>query len=211
MSVGDETRREPGSASDAASDDAIAPAATVEEKSVGEVDVDANAGAGDEDPSVRIAQLEAALHERQEAWLRERAELENFKKRMQREKSEALRFAQEPLLRELLAIVDNLERALAHAQSGAESVAEGVQLVLKSLHDTLARHGVERVDAQGGMFDPNLHEAIGQSNHPDAAPGAVTEQHQVGYTLHSRLLRPALVTVNARSETQGASESEARH
>lgn len=209
MSVGDESRREPESARDAASDDAIAAAATVAESGVGEVDDDAGDGVRDDDPVARIAQLEAALHEKQEDWLRERAELENFKKRMQREKAEALRYAQEPLLRELLAVVDNLERALAHAQSGAESVAEGVQLVLKSLLDTLARHGVEPVDARGEMFDPSLHEAIGQSNQPEAAPGAVTEQHQVGYTLHTRLLRPALVTVNARSESQGASGSEA--
>lgn len=164
------------------------------------------AGEVGESAEAQIAALEAALRAKHEDVLRERAEVENFKKRILREKSEALRFAQEPLLRDLLPVVDNLERAIAHAQS--DSVAEGLQLVLRSLLETLARHGVERIDAQDAQFDPAIHEAIGQSSVADAAPGAVTEQHQVGYALHSRLLRPALVTVNVRKDETPVARTE---
>ena len=82
-------------------------------------------------------------------FLRERAEVENFKKRMQREKAEALRFASEPLVRDLLPVVDNLERAVEHADGNGQSVLEGVRLVLKSLLDILERHGVKRLEAVG--------------------------------------------------------------
>jgi len=157
---------------------------------------EAAAAAAPETLAARVTALEAGLRERNEDLLRERAEVENFKRRMLREKTDSLRFALEPLLRDLFPIVDNLERALQHADAAA--VVDGVQLVLKSLHGTLARHGVERVEADGHRFDPNVHEAIAQVESPDHAAGAVVQQHQVGYRLHERLLRPAMVTVNAR-------------
>jgi len=136
-----------------------------------------------------------ASHER---FLRERADLENFKKRTQREKSEAVRFANEPLVRELLGVIDNLERALEHADSDRTSVVEGVRMVLKSLLDILARHGVKRIEAVGHPFDPAQHEAMAQVESAEHAPNHVVDQHQSGYLLHDRLLRPALVTVSTR-------------
>jgi molecular chaperone GrpE len=144
----------------------------------------------------RVATLEAELRERREDLLRERAEVENFKRRMQREKTEALRYALEPLVRDLLPVVDNLERALAHAETAA--VVDGVKMVHKGLVDALTRGGVERVDSVGQPFDPNLHEAIAQVDSAECAPGAVVAQFQPGYRLHDRLVRPAMVTVNAR-------------
>ena len=140
-------------------------------------------------------------------FLRERAELENFKKRMQREKADALRFACEPLIRELLPVVDNLERAVEHAGGNGQSVLEGVRLVLKSLFDILERHGVTRIEAVGQPFDPTRHEAMVQVESPEHEPNQVIEQHHTGYLLHGRLLRPALVTVSSR-KSNAAVESE---
>jgi len=159
-----------------------------------------------EDLTARITALESELHEKHEDLLRERAEVENFKKRMLRDKADALRFANEPLLRDLLPVVDNLERAIAHASSDA--VADGLQLVLKGMIEALDRHGVERINALGERFNPELHEAIAQAERPDAEAGTVVEQHQVGYRLHSRLLRPSLVTVNVRNEGSAVESAE---
>lgn len=154
-------------------------------------------------------QLEEKEQEARTNWdrlLRERAELENFKRRMQREKAEALRFATEPLVRELIPVIDNLERAVEHGGGDGQSVIEGVRMVLKSLLDILERHGVKRIDAVGEQFDPARHEAMAQVHSPEHEPNQVVEQHHSGYMLHDRLLRPALVTVSGR-KSNGAVET----
>lgn len=168
-------------------------------EAVGDAGADGGSeGSGEAPVSIeqRVAALEAELRERREDLLRERAEVENFKRRIQRDKAEALRYALEPLVRDLLPVVDNLERALAHAETAA--VVDGVKMVHKGLLDALARGGVERVDSVGQPFDPNLHEAIAQVDSAECEPGAVVAQFQPGYRLHDRLVRPAMVTVNAR-------------
>lgn len=175
---------------------------------------EAPAGPTEPGPDTDVEQLrqELALAKEEarknyDQFLRERAELENFKKRMQREKAEALRFACEPLIRELLPVVDNLERAVEHGQGNGESVLEGVRLVLKSLLDVLDHHGVKRIEAVGQAFDPSRHEAMRQVPSTEHEPNRVVEQHHTGYLLHDRLLRPALVTVSGR-KTNGAVETE---
>lgn len=145
-----------------------------------------------------------ANHDR---FLRERAELENFRKRMQREKADALRFACEPLIRELLPVIDNLERAVECGDGNDKSVVEGVRLVLNSLLEILGRHGVKRVEAVGQPFDPTHHQALAQVESTEHEPNRVIEQHHTGYLLHDRLLRPALVTVSTRKR-EGTVESE---
>src|SRR2546422_3121907 len=118
-------------------------------------DVSKRAPEAGEDVAARIAALETELEKaREEArqsherWLRERADLENLKKRIARERAETMKFANESVLRDLLPIVDNLERAVAHAESGGDGqpLVEGVALVLKSLLDVLERHGVKRIE-----------------------------------------------------------------
>ncbi len=163
------------------------------------------ADAGGAPTPPEIDQLRRQLQEKTEEarkhydlFLRERAETENFKKRMVREKSEALRFASEPLVRDLLPVVDNLERAVEHAEGNGQSVIDGVRLVLKSLLDILERHGVKRIDAVGQQFDPTRHEAMAQVESVEHEPNQVVDQHHSGYLLHDRLLRPALVTVSGR-------------
>ena len=165
-------------------------------------------------PQAEVDELRRKLAEKEEEtranydrFLRERAELENFKKRMLRERAEALRFASEPLIRDLLPVVDNLERALEHGEGNGKSIIEGVQLVLKSLLDALERHGVKRIEAVGEPFDPTRHEAMACLESIEHEPNRVMQQHHTGYLLHERLLRPALVTVSGR-KSDGAVESD---
>lgn len=156
--------------------------------------------AGDELSALRteLEQKEAEARANYERFLRERAELENFKRRMQREKSEALRFANEPLVRDLLPVVDNLERATVHAQGGGngQPLIEGVQLVLRSFVEVLEKHGVTRVKATGEPFDPAKHEAMAQVESEEQLPNTVVEEHTPGYSLYGRLLRAAMVSVS---------------
>lgn len=154
------------------------------------------------------AELAAAKEEAKQAndrWMRERADLENLKKRSAREREDAVRFGTEKLVRDLLPVVDNLERAVAAAaQRGSDpSLAEGVALVRKTLLDALERHGVSRVAAEGERFDPNHHEAVAHIESAEHAPNAVIAEHQPGYRLHDRLLRPAMVTVSKGSPGSG--------
>ena len=156
------------------------------------------------DPAARIAALEAEVaaardeaRQNHERWLRERADLENLKKRAARERAETIKFANEQVLKDLLPIVDNLERAIEHARGGGDGqpLAEGVALILKSLLDVLDRHGVTRIAAKGVAFDPTQHEAMAHVESQAHEPNVVVEEHQPGYRLNERLLRPALVSV----------------
>jgi molecular chaperone GrpE len=150
--------------------------------------------------SVLRAQLEEKGKEAKanyDLFLRERADLENFKRRMQREKAEALRFANEPLIRDLLPVIDNLERAVVHAQGGGDNqpLADGVTLVLRTFLETLEKHGVSRMSAKGQLFDPTKHEAMAQVEDSMIIPNTVVDEYAPTYLLYDRLLRPALVTV----------------
>jgi len=156
-------------------------------------------------PASTVATLEselaAAREEARQAsdrFLRERADAENLKKRAAREKAEAIRFGTEALVKDLLPVVDNLERAVQAAEGGGDGkpLVDGVSLVLKALLDVLARHGVTRVEALGTGFDPARHEAVAHVESAEHEPNAVIDEHQAGYRLHDRLLRPAMVTVS---------------
>jgi molecular chaperone GrpE len=147
------------------------------------------------------AELKEARAEAEKNWdlyLRERAERENFRKRMQREKEDLARFANENLLRELLPIFDNLERAVSHSAEGQEGGAgllEGVSLTLDQFQKVLEKFGVVPVEAVGQPFDPAWHEAMGQVESDEHPPNTVAQEMQKGYILNDRLLRPALVLV----------------
>jgi molecular chaperone GrpE len=145
----------------------------------------------------QLQEKEAEAKANYDLFLRERADLENFKRRMQRDKAEALRFANEPLIRDLLPILDNLERAVSHAQDGGNSqpLVEGVSLVLRSFLDMVEKHGVSRVSAKGQLFDPAKHEAMAQVENTEVVPNTVVDEYAPAYSLHDRLLRPALVVV----------------
>jgi molecular chaperone GrpE len=155
----------------------------------------APARAPDLEAELAAAREEARQHH--ERWVRERADRENLKKRAARERADTVKFANERLLKDLLPVVDNLARAVEHARDGGNGapLVEGVNLVLKSLLEVLERHGVTRVPAKGEPFDPAHHEAMAQVETSAQEPNTVVEEHQPGYRLQERLLRPALVTV----------------
>jgi len=152
-------------------------------------------GAADE-AGREVTELRAELADLKDRWLRERAELENFKRRVVREKSDALRFGSEALLKDLIPVIDNLHRAVAHARTSrdVDPIVSGVELVLRGFDEVLERHGVKVVEARGIPFDPTRHEAISHVE-SEAPANTVIDEHQRGYVLHDRLLRPALVTV----------------
>jgi molecular chaperone GrpE len=137
-------------------------------------------------------------------FLRQVAELDNFKKRSAREREEVARFANEALIKDLLPVVDNLERAIAHASGGGNGkpLVEGVEMVLKGLLDVLAKHGVTQISAVGQPFDPSKHEAMAQVEDESHEPNSVVEELHKGYTLRDRLLRPALVSVAKSTKTR---------
>lgn len=160
--------------------------------------------AGAEALAAEVERLAAALEEREreakanyDRFLRERAELENFKRRSLKERAESLKYASEDLIRDLLPVIDNLERAIEHVERGGngELVAQGLALILKSLLDALERHGVKQLSAKGQLFDPALHEAISQVECERDEPNRIVEEYRKGYTFHDRLLRPAAVAV----------------
>ena len=142
-----------------------------------------------------LAKAREEAKQGQDRWLRERADLENVKRRAAKEKADLAKFASEAVLRDLLPVVDNLERAVAHAEDPNDPLLSGVKLVLKSLQDVLERYGVTRVKARGALFNPAEHEAVSQVESAVHEPNAVVDEHQAGYRLHDRLLRPAMVTV----------------
>jgi molecular chaperone GrpE len=143
-------------------------------------------------------------------YLRERAELENFKKRTQREREDAIRYANEGLIRDLVPIIDNLERAVAHAKTGVDGspLIEGVDMVLKGLVDVFTRHGVVQVTAVGEVFDPTKHEAMAQVESDQHKANTVVEEFNKGYLYRDRLLRPALVSVATSSRDKEIKDGE---
>ncbi len=143
-----------------------------------------------------------------ELYLRSQAEMENLKRRHQREKEEWRRFATEKLIKEILPVVDNLEKALGHSKENNSlgSLREGVELTLKGLKEALERVGLAEVKAEGERFDPNYHEAISMQAHPEKESGKVLQELQKGYTLNERLIRPAMVVVCSGGPDQGGGD-----
>ena len=148
---------------------------------------------------------EKEANENYDRYLRQVAELENFRKRANREKQEAIRFANEALVKDLLPVVDNLERAVAHAKGGGNGkpLVEGVEMVLRGFFDVLGKHGVVPIAAVGERFDPEKHEAMAQIESGTYEPNTIVEEHHKGYLLRDRLLRPALVSVAKAPKSQG--------
>jgi molecular chaperone GrpE len=148
---------------------------------------------------------EKEANENYDRYVRQVAESENFRKRANRERDEAIRFANEALVKDLLPVIDNLERAVAHAKDGGNGkpLVEGVEMVLRGFFDTLAKHGVVPIAAVGQRFDPEKHEAMAQIESGTYEPDTVVEEYHKGYLLRDRLLRPALVSVAKTPKSQG--------
>ncbi len=152
-----------------------------------------------EDETVQLRnELTQALSDtkvHQEQYLRTLADMENLRKRTQREKEELAKFANENILREILPVIDNLERAVEHAEQAEsnDGLFEGVQMTLTQFSQLLGKFGVEPVKAVGQIFDPAYHQAMGQMESEEHPVNTVVQQMQKGYQLNERLLRPAFV------------------
>jgi molecular chaperone GrpE len=127
-------------------------------------------------------------------YLRTLADFENFRKRAEREKADFQRYALAGVIRDLLPVIDNFDRALEHAEEGDE-FHKGVALIYKQLFDVLQRHGLKPISESGVRFDPNIHEAVVREEDPSVPSHTVVAVLQKGYFLHDRLLRPAMVKV----------------
>lgn len=130
-------------------------------------------------------------------YLRLAAEFENYKRRVQRDQSDTIRFANEKLLRDMLPTLDNLERAIQSGrnQDNVDGILEGIDLTYKHFLETLQKIGVTQVSSVGEIFDPAKHQAVGQVDSSNVPENAIIEEYQKGYFLHDRILRPAMVTV----------------
>lgn len=146
-----------------------------------------------------------------ERMVRATADLENYKKRAQKEKDEVTKFGSEKLLKDFLPVIDNFERALEHAKGAQdfESLLTGLKMTRKLFEDTLGRHGVKSFTAVGQLFDPRLHEAMQQTETSEVPPNTVVMEVVRGYTLNDRLIRPALVSVAKAPEKAGGAKPEA--
>jgi molecular chaperone GrpE len=157
----------------------------------------------DEDPikvlEEKLAAAQAEASENRDRMLRMAAELDNYKKRSTRELDDLKKYATENLIRQLLTVVDNLERAIASASpenQNGKSVVDGVALTLAEIMKILEKHNVSVIDSLGEPFDPAFHQAMCQEESSDQPPNTVVQEFQKGYLIHDRLLRPAMVVVS---------------
>lgn len=165
------------------------------------------AEAGDEAKEIALLQqqletVSTNLSEQHDKFLRLNAEFDNYKKRIGKEHEERLRYATLPLMKDLAGVIDNLSRALEHAeddpQDDGAGLREGIEMVLKQILDTAARYGMEPIKAKGEAFDPTVHEAMAIVETDELPENQVVEEFQTGYRLHDRVIRPAMVSVSKR-------------
>jgi molecular chaperone GrpE len=147
---------------------------------------------------------EERIRDLEDGLLRGRAELENLRKRLNKEMEEALKYATEPFLKELLPSIDNLERALEAARNSQniEALVEGLTLTLSELRRILTKHGVKEIESLGQYFDPRVHEALECLEADQVPSGYVCKEYQKGYLLHDRLIRPAKVAVSVNQSSK---------
>ncbi len=163
-----------------------------------------------EEVMCKLQEAEKTAAENFDKYVRVAAELENYKKRAVREKADAIKYGNESLLRDILPLVDNVDRALEHA--GASDDFEAFKKGLKMLHEQLLcclkKYGVEVIDTAGKEFDPNVHEAMLQVVSDEREAGKVVNEFERGYLLNGRLLRPAKVCVCKRPEKEDRQDCE---
>lgn len=164
------------------------------------------APAGSDEAPPSAEQLETAAREAKDQYLRTLAEMDNLRKRLQRDKEEFSKYAVEGVARELLPIVDSLDQALVAVdkQADPQTVARGVHLIYRQLLGLLEKEGIKRIPTVGHRFDPHLHEAAEQVAPQDGqADGTIAEEVHVGYTMHGKVIRPALVKVARQTNVGG--------
>jgi len=192
------------------------PNATPEPKSEGVREAEPESGSEpvkEKSPEEEIRALKAGLEEKdaelraaQEKLLRAYADTENFKKRMARDQIEQLRYSNEKLLKELLPVLDNLERALIHIKAAPELAnwTEGVELICRQCLEVMKKFGVTAISSVGEVFDPNRHQAVTYLDTHDCEENHVAQELQKGYLFHERVLRPSMVAVARRPSPSSA-------
>jgi molecular chaperone GrpE len=158
------------------------------------------AKASEEDLIVKLQEMEKKAAENYDKYVRAAAELDNYKKRAVREKGDAIRYGNENLLRDILPLVDNMDRAMEHACNSDDFNAfrEGLKMLQGQLLSCLQKHGVEQIEAVGRDFDPHVHEAMLQVESKEHEESKVVGEFERGYLLNGRLLRPSKVSVCRR-------------
>ena len=146
----------------------------------------------------KIKELQEESKKNYDLYLRAEADSENIKKRTKKEKEEWIKYANEKLIKELLPVLDNLEKAVSHSENedSFQALKEGVELTLKGFKDTLMKAGLEEIKAQDESFDPNCHHAVLEQEDEKIEAGVVCKELQKGYMLNQRLIRPAMVVVS---------------
>ncbi|HSO40364.1 MAG TPA: nucleotide exchange factor GrpE [Labilithrix sp.] len=163
------------------------------------------------EPVDPLAEAKAEAARFKEQWMRSAADFDNFRKRSRKELEDTRKAGREELLKDLLPVFDNLERAMTSAERATEvkPVAEGLKLVLRQFTDTLGRSGITKVPTLGLSFDPSMHEAIQQVESDEVAPGTVLAEVQPGYLQGERLVRAAMVVVAKPKAEVGPAEPDA--
>jgi molecular chaperone GrpE len=156
-------------------------------------------GAGDAGDTDEVSRLRQEIADLRDRSMRTLADFDNFRKRSERERQEAKRYALFEPMRELLGVMDHLELALS-AGGSVEDLKRGVEMILRQMQELLRRHGVREVPATGAAFDPKVHEAVSREEDPAVTAPTVTGELRRGYTMHERLLRPAMVKVAVPAE-----------
>jgi len=149
------------------------------------------------------AQEKSVIEELNNKYLRLYAEFDNYKKRVNKDKEELVKYGNESLIYELLPIIDSLELALKHAQEESQAgIVQGVEMTLKELQRTLEKFGVSRIEAAGKKFDPSVHHAMTQVEREDIEEKMVAEELRAGYFYRDKVLRPSLVSVSVKSQNK---------
>lgn len=186
-------------AEETAADEAEAPeTAEASESDAAEADAAAEAEAPDEDAAALKAQVEslkAALEEKDNRVKRLQADFENFRRRTSKEREELANVVTQDLLKSMLPILDNFDRAMAAEQKDNESFQKGVEMIYTQLNETLKNAGLELIDTAGQKFDPNFHQAVMRVENPDLEDDTIAQELQKGYIVKGRVIRPSMVQV----------------
>jgi molecular chaperone GrpE len=166
-----------------------------------------------EEESVEVSQgeelkrLNAEVREMNDKYLRLYAEFENYKKRVNKDKEELVKYGNENILYDLLPVIDNLELALQHASNDVSSgLVQGVEITLKELRKTLEKFGLSPIEAPGKPFDPLVHHAMTQVERDDVEENTIVEEYRKGYRLRDKVLRPSLVAVSKKTVSEPVRE-----
>lgn len=142
-----------------------------------------------------VAVLEAELKEKSDRILRLQADFENFRRRTAKEKEELTAVITQNMLTDLLPLLDNFERAMMVEQTDIEAFQKGVEMIFSQLREVMEKHGLEKIEAEGQVFDPNLHQAVMRVENPNVEDGMITQVLQQGYRAKGRVIRPSMVQV----------------